>query len=179
MNIILYEPFCSSAGRTKRPFLPIDKQIMCKTFLVHTSICGKRTPPRQPAGAEPTYKILIFHCIMQQYLHRIATCKNRLSSCETVCFFPTKRSHRPPARLFRNFFFGSENTAGTTHVRCPRGRIPPRPRSEETAAHGTVILFPSFGIVKRLDIGMYRIERRQEIERLHPFGQQYEYGIIA
>lgn len=59
MNIIFYEPFCGSAGRTKRPFLPIDKQIMCKTFLVHTSICGKRTPPRQPAGAEPTYKILI------------------------------------------------------------------------------------------------------------------------
>lgn len=178
MNIILYEPFCSSAGRTKRPFLPIDKQIMCKTFLVHTSICGKRTPPRQPAGAEPTYKILIFIalcnsiCTVSLPVKSPVFLRNRL-------LFPTKRSHRPPARLFRNFFFGSENTAGTTHVRCPRGRIPPRPRSEETAAHGTVILFPSFGIVKRLDIGMYRIERRQEIERLHPFGQQYEYGIIA
>lgn len=178
MNIILYEPFCSSAGRTKRPFLPIDKQIMCKTFLVHTSICGKRTPPRQPAGAEPTYKILIF----------IALCNSicTVSLPVKIACLPAKPSafsneeEPPPAReAFRNFFFGSENTAGTTHVRCPRGRIPPRPRSEETAAHGTVILFPSFGIVKRLDIGMYRIERRQEIERLHPFGQQYEYGIIA
>lgn len=178
MNIILYEPFCGSAGRTKRPFLPIDKQIMCKTFLVHTSICGKRTPPRQPAGAEPTYKILIFIALYNSICTVSLPVKIACLPAKPSAF-PTKRSLRPPARLFRNFFSGSENTAGTTHMRCPRGRIPPRPRSEETAAHGTVILFPSFGIVKRLDIRMYRIERRQEIERLHPFGQQYEYGIIA
>lgn len=116
---------------------------------------------------------------MQQYLHRIATCKNRLSSCETVCFFQRRGATARPRGFFGTFSSGPKTPRGQRMCVVPAGRIPPRPRSEETAAHGTVILFPSFGIVKRLDIGMYRIERRQEIERLHPFGQQYEYGIIA
>lgn len=178
MNIILYEPFCGSAGRTKRPFLPIDKQIMCKTFLVHTSICGKRTPPRQPAGAEPTYKILIFIALYNSICTVSLPVKIACLPAKPSAF--SNEEEPPPAReAFPEFLLRVRKHRGDTHMRCPRGRIPPRPRSEETAAHGTVILFPSFGIVKRLDIRMYRIERRQEIERLHPFGQQYEYGIIA
>ena len=179
MNIILYEPFCSSAGRTKRPFLPIDKQIMCKTFLVHTSICGKRTPPRQPAGAEPTYKILIFIALYNSICTVSLPVKIACLPAKPSAF--SNEEEPPPAReAFPELFLRvSKTPRGQRTCVVPAAEFHPRPRSEETAAHGTVILFPSFGIVKRLDIGMYRIERRQEIERLHPFGQQYEYGIIA
>src|SRR5699024_11488455 len=51
--------------------------------------------------------------------------------------------------------------------------------SEESAAHGCIVFLAPLRIVKRLYIGMYRVERWQEVERFHTLGEQDENRIVS
>ena len=62
---------------------------------------------------------------MQQYLHRIATCKNRLSSYETVCFFQRRGATARPRGFFGTFSSGPKTPRGQRMCVVPAAEFHP------------------------------------------------------